>query len=89
VKSRILTLIAAMTLLAATLAIPVRLAAQDNQDHKHKHYHYKLSDLGTFGGPNSTVGFFEQVVNERGTVTGGADTPTPDRPDHHPVKRSH
>jgi probable HAF family extracellular repeat protein len=73
-KSRILTCITAMALFGV-LAIPVRLAAQTQ---KVEHHRYKLIDLGTFGGPNSTVGFFEEVVNERGTVTGGADTPTPD-----------
>jgi hypothetical protein len=54
-KSRILTLIAAMTLLAATLAIPIRLTAQDKDDHsdEHRHHHYKLIDVWTFGGPQS------------------------------------
>jgi probable HAF family extracellular repeat protein len=75
-KSGKWTFITAVTLLAA-LAIPVRMAAQENQDN-HKHHHYKLIDIGTFGGPNSTVAAFEQVVNDRGMVTGGADTPTPD-----------
>src|SRR5437762_4136751 len=53
-KSRTLTCIAAITLFAA-LAIPVRLAAQDKQEHnkKHKHHHYQVIDIGTFGGPQS------------------------------------
>src|SRR6266566_4235684 len=53
-KSRILTCIAVLTLFAA-LAIPVRLSAQDNQEHnkKHKHHHYQVIDIGAFGGPQS------------------------------------
>src|SRR5438552_6669975 len=53
-KSRTLTCIAAITLFAA-LAVPVRLAAQDKQEHskKHKHHHYQVIDIGTFGGPQS------------------------------------
>lgn len=80
-KSRILTLTTALALFT-TLAIPVQLAAQDNQDHKHNHHRYKLIDLGTFGGPQSYIvdagipgGKF---VNNRGVFTGFADTSTPD-----------
>ena len=43
--------IIAVTLFAAAVTIPSRLAAQDN---KAKHHHYTLKDLGTFGGPNSS-----------------------------------
>lgn len=40
---------------------------------------YKLVDLGTFGGPLSTLVFFQPgVINRFGTVVGGADTSTPD-----------
>ena len=44
----------AITLFAA-LAFPVRLAAQDNEDHnnRNKHHHYKFIDIGSLGGPNS------------------------------------
>jgi probable HAF family extracellular repeat protein len=107
-KSRILTLITAMTLFAA-LAIPVQLAAQ-------KHIRYTVTDLGptqsfaeginnkgwvasttilpegviqhallwrkgiktdlgTFGGPNSSA--FNRP-SERGQVAGNAETSTPD-----------
>ena len=47
-KSRTFPCITAMTLLAA-LSLPVQLAAQNNR--------YKLIDIGTLGGPNSSVGF--------------------------------
>jgi probable HAF family extracellular repeat protein len=60
------------------LAVPVRLAAQDNREHKHKHHHYKLIDLGTFGGPQSRNDGIEPPLNNRGTVIGMADTSTPD-----------
>ena len=75
-KSRTLTCINAMTLFVA-LAIPVPLTAQGNQNHTHRHHHYKLVDLRTFGGPQSYVNG-AQVLNDRGTVAGWADTSTPD-----------
>jgi probable HAF family extracellular repeat protein len=62
----------------AMLAIPAWLAAQEQQQNKHQ-LRYKLVDLGTFGGPQSWVfGAFEApaaIVNNKGTVVGGADTP--------------
>ena len=86
-KSRALTCMSAVTLFAM-LAIPVRLAAQEqpeSQAQNHKHHWYKLVDIGTFGGPASYVSFDngdngapEQVLNNRGTVVGTADTSTPD-----------
>jgi hypothetical protein len=51
-KSNLGTCIIALTLFAAP-AIPVQLAAQNQQDHPHQYHHYQLIDLGTFGGPNS------------------------------------
>ena len=39
---------------------------------------YKLIDLGTFGGPRSSVGGQSVVVTNHHTVTGGADTEVPD-----------
>ena len=77
-KSRIFACFTAMSLFAA-LAVPVGLAAQDNEDHNNhqKHHRYKLIDVGTFGGPGSSTQN-AQVVNNQGTVAGGADTSTPD-----------
>ena len=77
-KASRLTLIAA-TISIAALAIPISLAAQNSQHH-HKPHQYQLIDLGTFGGPNSSVatGFFEsagsQSIGDQGAVTGTADT---------------
>jgi probable HAF family extracellular repeat protein len=80
---RKVTCITAMTLFTA-LAMPIGTAAQDNpsQDHKPKHHTYKLIEIGTFGGPSSSVaGPGVKLVNDRGTGIGGADTPTSDSPD--------
>jgi hypothetical protein len=69
-------LISAIALLVA-LAIPVSLAAQE---HPTKHHQYKLVDIGTFGGPNSSVNpnFLTQagnrVISDQGTVAGVGDT---------------
>ena len=65
--------IVATTLLAAT---QISLGAQEQ---KAKHHHYKLVDMGTLGGPQSVV--YEQgtrSLNNHGTFTGCADTPTLD-----------
>src|SRR5947209_10645971 len=53
-----------------TLALPVQLAAQ--------HTRYKLIDIGTLGGPVSTITEFEQWLLNNGTLTGIADTSIPD-----------
>jgi probable HAF family extracellular repeat protein len=78
-KSRTLMYFVAITFFAA-LAIPVRLAAQNNPEHnKHKHHHYQFIDLGTFGGPAS---YFSNgadgILNNHGTAAGWGDTPTSD-----------
>lgn len=66
-----------------TLAIPTAASAQNSvaQSHSTKHHHYKLIDVGTLGGPNSSVGFagfVAKTLNPRGTAIGNADTSTPD-----------
>src|SRR6266581_3261774 len=68
-KPRTLMFVTAMTLLAA-LALPVPMAAQ--------HTRYKLIDVGTLGGPVSTITEFEQWLLNNGTLTGIADTSIPD-----------
>src|ERR1700737_1489250 len=75
VKSLLMCFIA---MVFAALATPVRLAAQQHQDHNHKHHHYKLIDLGTLGGPQSFTQDQLQFLTKRGTVAGWADTSTPD-----------
>jgi hypothetical protein len=67
--------------LFAALAIPVNIAAQDNEEHDHKprHHTYKLVDLGTFGGPNSLVnGPTVPILSNNGTYAGEAETSIPD-----------
>jgi len=73
-KSGFLTGVA-FTAVLASLAVPVPLAAQKNQNHKH--HHYKLVDLGTFGGAQSSTAA-GRVLNEAGTVVACADTSTSD-----------
>ncbi|HXM98917.1 MAG TPA: hypothetical protein VN982_10610 [Candidatus Dormibacteraeota bacterium] len=64
-KSRTLTLIAAMTLFAATLAAPIRLAAQDQEHHKKhkKQVLYSVKDLGTLGGIGGAGATAEAISN--------------------------
>jgi probable HAF family extracellular repeat protein len=87
-KSRTLTWITTMTLFAA-LAVPLRLAAQDNQNHKNAHHHYKLIILGTLGGPQSygDAGHGAANITNQGTVAGVADTAAPDPffPNYNPL----
>jgi probable HAF family extracellular repeat protein len=70
--------------LFGTIAIPGRLAGQDQTDKKDgkpEHHRYKMVDLGTFGGPNSYLPEPNQAIralNNRGVVAGGADTSTAD-----------
>lgn len=85
-KSRTLTYIIAMALLAA-LALPIRLAAQDAaaSAKKAQHRHYKLIDMGTFGGPASYINApfaagAPNQINNRGMVVGSAATDSPVQP---------
>jgi probable HAF family extracellular repeat protein len=77
VKSTKLICLTAMTSFVL-LTTPFQLAAQSQQE---GHDRYKVVVLGTFGGPNdqgSTNGPGNYLINERGMVTGSADTATPD-----------
>jgi probable HAF family extracellular repeat protein len=56
--------------------LPTRLPAAEN---KPTHHRYKFVDLGTFGGPDSIVPFYERgIITRDGRVVGGADTSIPD-----------
>ena len=62
--------------LVATLAVTLKMSAQDAWPAEvAKHHRYKVVDLGTFGGPCSTVTGFSHALTARGAVVGGADTP--------------
>jgi probable HAF family extracellular repeat protein len=80
-KSKIFTAIT-VSLLAA-LILPPLLTAQDQPaGHRSENEpaRFILVDLGTFGGPTSFLdccGGVPPVLNKRGTVVGGADSPSP------------
>src|ERR1700730_4518768 len=60
------------------MAFSARLAAQErteDQEHHREHRRYKLTEIGTFGGPNSYFTFISRSLNNRGVATGMADTP--------------
>ena len=71
----------------SALMTPVWLSAQDaGQNHEARHHHYKVIEMGTFGGPASSIdatgdppnSFFNKVLTRSGAMLGGADTPIPD-----------
>jgi probable HAF family extracellular repeat protein len=70
-KSNILRHIAAMTVFAV-LAMPSRLAAQDQQEPHTKQTHYSVKDLGTLGG---TVSSGANSINNKSWVTGHSNLP--------------
>ena len=51
----------------------VPLSAQGSSGASRSRVRYRLIDLGTFGGPNSTD-FASPIMNNRGAITGAADT---------------
>jgi probable HAF family extracellular repeat protein len=61
--------------LLTTLAVTVEMSAQD-RGHREgaKHHRYKVVDLGTFGGPGSSVNCCDHQITSRGVVVGSADT---------------
>jgi len=64
---------AAMALLAS-LTLTVCVNAEKGQVPAAKHHRYKVVDLGTFGGPGSSVNCCEHQITARGVVVGSADT---------------
>ena len=73
----------------ATLALPIQLAAQEREEKKEqkgKHHHYKLIQMGTYGGPTSTIDGpggppffpFNRIITRAGAVLGSGDTSIPD-----------
>ncbi|HST09559.1 MAG TPA: hypothetical protein VLL05_04230 [Terriglobales bacterium] len=73
----------AMTLFAT---LPAAVAAQDKERHNndHKHHHYKVVQMGTFGGPTSSIDrsgnppfyWFNKTITRSGAVLGSGDTDT-------------
>jgi probable HAF family extracellular repeat protein len=70
----------ALAMLVAALAISDSLSAQQSQGHHQNHHHYVLVDMGTFGGPQSSIpdGGSSPLLTNRGVLVGGSETPTPD-----------
>jgi probable HAF family extracellular repeat protein len=88
-KRRILRAVVFAAALVLIGALPVRLVAQQQSEQQglqeNKKLRYRLVDIGTFGGPSSTVpgpnfgpSGTAKSVNNPGTVAGSGDTPTPD-----------
>jgi probable HAF family extracellular repeat protein len=93
------TLVLVTTLLALAIRAPVlaqeqRRTAAEETGHvvaaaAQKHHHYKLVDVGTLGGPNTSVGFESFPMNalsSQGAFTACADTATsnPNYPNFNP-----
>ncbi len=86
-KKSLLVLISICSL-CAVLAMPLVSSAQSTstQNLNTQHHHYKVIQMGTFGGPTSTLDEpggppsipFNRVLNSAGAVLGSADTPIPD-----------
>jgi probable HAF family extracellular repeat protein len=65
----------------AVVAMTAPPSAQDMPTRHHQYHHYQLIDVGTFGGPQSFLsqtGGQAGILNNRGTLTGAADTLTVD-----------
>jgi probable HAF family extracellular repeat protein len=61
----------------------------DGQARNGAHHHYQMIDLGTFGGPTSSVTGepTQKVINNAGVIVGGSDTalPTPEPDCYNPI----
>src|SRR4029079_13679108 len=60
-----------LALIAGLLALPLLT-------HAGQHPRYKLIDSETLGGPSSGLQNLQEIVNNRGTIIGIADTAVPD-----------
>lgn len=71
----------ALTVLSL-VAIQTRVSAQNNRYDHYWHHHYKLIEMGTFGGPASSINFpFSQgTLNNQGLATGWSATAVPTLP---------
>ena len=86
-KKSLLVLISICGLCAA-LAFPFVSSAQNTwtQNLNTQHHHYKLIDIGTFGGPTSSIDRpggppfipFNRIISRAGAVLGSGDTVIPD-----------
>jgi probable HAF family extracellular repeat protein len=85
-RSAKLMCVAAIAVLAL-LTIPARFAAQNDRDRKHQHHHYQLIDMGTFGGPNSSINWPIKggSLNSRGVTVGWSATAAPTTPTSNPL----
>ena len=85
-KSKTLTWVSPV-LLFAVLALPTRMAAQSGPAKTTSHHHYKLIDMGTFGGPVSSINFpvFGGNLNRNGIAIGWSATSTPASPTSNPL----
>src|SRR5260370_21190769 len=83
-----LRVLGALALGLAAMAMPPMSPAQNTstQNQTAQHHHYKLIQMGTFGGPTSSIDTpgspprypFNRVINSAGAVLGSGDTPIPD-----------
>ena len=76
-KSRFSTSFVAVTIWAS-LAIPLPVTAQNKRDQGKKHHHYQVIDMGTFGGPNSSINypFRTGTLNSHSMTVGWSATST-------------
>jgi probable HAF family extracellular repeat protein len=77
-KSRTLMWITPV-ILFAVVALPTRMAAQSDPAKIPQHNHYKLIDMGTFGGPASSINspFSQGTLNNQDIATGWSATSFP------------
>jgi probable HAF family extracellular repeat protein len=70
-RCKVFKFVATIVLMISVSVVP--LTAQVGSGTRRPHVRYKLIDMGTLGGPNSTD-IASPIMNNQGTITGGADT---------------